>query len=67
MAWWTRRWLPRAIDAVADFSSFLESARETFEVLAADWTRDFAPIWGSDVTTTDLIDLFDKSVAGRSS
>lgn len=67
MAWWTRRWLPRAIDAVADFSSFLESPRETFEVLAADWTRDFAPIWGSDVTTTDLIDLFDKSAAGRSS
>jgi hypothetical protein len=79
MAWWTRRWLPRAVDAVADFSALfestdilrnrpIESPREIFESVAADWIRDIAPVWGSDVTVEDLLALYDKrtAVVGKS-
>jgi hypothetical protein len=77
MAWWTQRWLARAVDAVADFSTLFastelsrtgqpESPRRIFEALAVDWVRDIAPIWDSDHTTADLLGLYDKRVSGGS-
>jgi hypothetical protein len=74
MAWWTNRWLPRAVEAVADISVLfsstdvlrsnpVDSPRQTFEALAADWIRDFASVWDSDVTAHDLLSLYDKRVA----
>ena len=74
MAWWTQRWLPRAVDAVAAISTLFDSTdtlrsnnvgspRQIFEVLATDWVRDVAPVWGSDVTAEDLLSRYDKSAA----
>ncbi len=76
MAWWTRRWLPRALDAVAaasmlfDSTDILRSAtgdapRQKFESIAADWVSDVAPIWSSDVTVHDLLSLYDKNASDR--
>lgn len=74
MAWWTRRWLPRTVDAIAGISTLFESTdilrtkpvetpRQIFEALATDWLRDVAPVWSSDVTADDLLALYDKSLA----
>jgi Methane/Phenol/Toluene Hydroxylase len=64
MAWWTRRWLPRAVEATAAISTlFDESPRQIFESVAADWVKDIATVWDSDLTTEDLVALYDKGVA----
>jgi hypothetical protein len=31
--------------------------------VAADWIRDIAPVWGSDVAVEDLLALYDKRTA----
>jgi hypothetical protein len=70
MAWWTQRWLPRAVDAVAGISALFDSTdlvrsvpveppRQVFEAVATDWAADIAPLWGSDVTVEHLLDLYD--------
>jgi hypothetical protein len=70
MAWWTQRWLPRAVAAVAGISGLFDSTdlvrtvpieppRQVFEALATDWVRDVAPLWDSDVTAGHLVDLYD--------
>ena len=70
--WWTRRWLPRAIEAVADISplftatellrsSHVVSPREIFEKVAAEWLSDYAPIWESKVTLDELLDAYDNA------
>jgi hypothetical protein len=75
MAWWARRWLPLAVDAVADISALFESTellrnddalapRQIFEAVANDWVEKFAPIWGSDLTRDDLLGLYDGRAAG---
>jgi methane/phenol/toluene hydroxylase len=77
MAWWAQRWLPRAVDAVADISALFDSTellrtsqtetpRQLFESLATDWVRDVAPTWGSDVTMENLLGLYDNRSSGRS-
>jgi Methane/Phenol/Toluene Hydroxylase len=77
MAWWAQRWLPRAVDAVADISTLFDSTellrtrptetpRQLFESLATDWVRDVAPIWGSDVTMENLLGRYDNRSSGRS-
>jgi Methane/Phenol/Toluene Hydroxylase len=74
MGWWTRRWLPRAVDAVAGLSGLFasterlrsgdgESPRAIFETVAADWVTDFASLWDSDVEAADLLELYDRSTA----
>jgi hypothetical protein len=71
MAWWTQRWLPRAVDAVAGISALFDSAelvrsapveppRQVFEAVAADWVADVASVWDSDVTVDHLLDLYDR-------
>lgn len=70
MAWWTQRWLPRAVAAVAGITGLFDSTdlvrtvpieppRQVFEALATDWVRDVAPLWDSDVTASRLVDLYD--------
>src|SRR5829696_1320175 len=70
MAWWTERWLPRAVDAVAGISGLFDSTelvrrvpveppRQVFEALATDWVHGIAPLWESDVSVNHLLALYD--------
>ncbi|BBY79992.1 toluene hydroxylase [Mycolicibacterium pulveris] len=70
MAWWARRWLPRAVAAVADIAVLfdateaaqrpgVQSARQVFDTLAGEWARDLAPIWESELTARHLLELYD--------
>jgi hypothetical protein len=77
MAWWTKRWLPRAVSAVAGISTIFpstgplsdahhETPRQVFEVLANEWIQHTAPLWDSDLTAADLLDSYDASLAAGS-
>lgn len=77
MSWWTNRWLPLAVDAVADISvlfastellrtSEIATPREIFDALAQDWVRDVAPIWGSEFTVANLLRRYDDRLSGGS-
>jgi methane monooxygenase component A beta chain/propane monooxygenase small subunit len=77
MAWWAKRWLPRAVSAVAGISTIFpstgplsgahfETPRQVFEVLANEWIQHTAPLWGADLTAADLLDSYDASVAAGS-
>ncbi|ODQ85218.1 hypothetical protein [Mycolicibacterium holsaticum] len=67
MGWWTQRWLPRAVAAVADVATLFDaaatggrSARQIFETAAGDWGREVAPLWNSELTAADLLKLYDE-------
>lgn len=71
MAWWARRWLPRAVAAVADIAALYDAtgavqrfgvkpSRRIVETLAGEWVRDVAPIWESQLTAQDLLDAYDE-------
>ena len=76
MTWWTQRWLPRTVRAIAGISELFASTdairhaevdpRKVFETVAADWLSDFASIWGSDLSIDDLLDHYDRDVAAVS-
>jgi hypothetical protein len=76
MAWWARRWLPRAVNAVAGISGLFASTdvlrmfavdpRQVFETVAAEWIQDVASVWESDVAIEDLLGLYDRGAAAGS-
>lgn len=72
MGWWARRWLPRAVTAIAGLSGLftstaqlrdapLPTARDIFATVAREWLDEFAPLWESDVGIDDLLDLYDRA------
>jgi Methane/Phenol/Toluene Hydroxylase len=76
MSWWAKRWLGRAITAVADIAILfdateilrnadLDSPRTIFETVATDWLSDIAPIWGTDLTIEDLLGVYDQAARAR--
>ncbi|MGV0792849.1 MmoB/DmpM family protein [Mycolicibacterium sp. XJ1819] len=74
MGWWTRRWLPRAVAAIAGLSGLFTatatlrgsasaSPRDIFETAARDWLGEYGPLWASELTVDDLLQLYDRAPA----